>query len=437
MSHLLENNSTNKPLLANQVFLGSPVLIDPSQITASVSFSTDAPGQLEFLHSQNGVDFFNFEDSFQYFGDSHNRQVSLKGLYVRIKYTNGPINQTSFLLFTRLLTTQNDDMNVNVDYRHDSILCYANEGGFDIRSLTAELDSVSIPAIEACITGTSLNVNITNQSGLNNVNLFDGYGNPISSVEGALNVTASITVPHLNYTTDSVSIGGTLPALTFAHDAVNVSGSSVTVSGSVSVSNQLSNYATATNQTTTNGKLDTINTTITNKRNNALTDSIQIYGSNGVTNKPFIQDNFQSLIVNSVDNSINESPYDLLTQGPTLWADSTPAGNPFFADPNGREGWYYDNQSNIANRSNVYWYANTPTGNFKENNMSFAQLSGMYCIITNDYVSIPALNNPIMIVYSQPTGTNDFIPGFAHSSWAYSLNNVNVAKLRKGESVML
>jgi hypothetical protein len=54
-----------------------------------------------------------------------------------------------------------------------------------------------------------------------------------------------------------------------------------------------------------------------------------------------------------------DSTYDLSINGATLWADSTPVTNPFLADPNGREGWYYDNFSNIANKSNIYWYANT------------------------------------------------------------------------------
>jgi hypothetical protein len=143
------------------------------------------------------------------------------------------------------------------------------------------------------------------------------------------------------------------------------------------------------------------------------------------------------IIVDPINNSINECPYDLLINGPTLWADSTPLVNPFFADPNGREGWYYDNFSNAANVSNIYWYANPVSGNLQENDMTFAQLSGMYCIITPDYVENGGLTNPIMAIYSQPTGTNDFIPTFAHSRWSYSLSNINLVKLRKAETIIL
>jgi hypothetical protein len=147
--------------------------------------------------------------------------------------------------------------------------------------------------------------------------------------------------------------------------------------------------------------------------------------------------NNNSLVVDTIDNSINEAPYDLILNGPTLWADSLPAGNPFFSDPNGREGWYYDNLSNASNRSNIYWYGNPTTGNLQENDMTFSQLSGMYCIVTNDYVENASLTIPTMGIFSQPTGSNDFIPGFAHSRWVYQLNALNRSKLRKGETLLL
>jgi hypothetical protein len=179
--------------------------------------------------------------------------------------------------------------------------------------------------------------------------------------------------------------------------------------------------------TVTHTKLDTLNTTVSTKHLNNTTDSVTVSGTVAISNDIIIVDN-----INNTD-----APYDLLINGPTLWADSTPAGTPFFADPNGREGWYYDNFSNIANVSNIYWYANPVSGNLQENDMTFAQLSGIYCIITPDYVENGALTNPIMAVYSQPTGTNDFIPTFAHSRWSYSLSNTNIAKLRKSETIML
>jgi hypothetical protein len=179
--------------------------------------------------------------------------------------------------------------------------------------------------------------------------------------------------------------------------------------------------------TVTHDKLTTLNTTVTNKHLNSSTDSISVSGTVAISNDIIVVDN-----INNTD-----APYDLIINGPTLWADSRPLVNPFFADPNGREGWYYDNFNNIANVSNIYWYANPVSGNLQENDMTFAQLSSLYCVITPDYVENGELTIPFMGVYSQPTGTNDFIPTFAHSRWVYQLNATNRAKLRKAETVLL
>jgi len=42
-----------------------------------------------------------------------------------------------------------------------------------------------------------------------------------------------------------------------------------------------------------------------------------------------------------------------------------------------------------------------------------------------------------MGIYSQPTGTNDIAPGFAHSRWVYQLSSADRAKLRKGETILM
>jgi hypothetical protein len=246
----------------------------------------------------------------------------------------------------------------------------------------------------------------------------------------------------------------TLKEVVTAVKAINLNVGDI-ILGDISVqSNDTTTHAKldVTNSTigTSNNKLDTINTTITNKHLNKTLDSVDISGQRvdisgqrvdisgqtlNVSGSVSINNN--SLVVDPINNSINEAQYDLIINGATLWADSLPAGNPFYADPNGREGWYYDNLSNESNRSNIYWYGNPTTGNLQENDMTFSQLSDMYCIVTNDYVENGELTIPIMLIYSQPTGSNDIIPGFSHSSWAYSLTNTNVTKLRKGECVML
>jgi len=300
-------------------------------------------------------------------------------------------------------------------------------------------------------------------------------------------LNTTVTNKHLNITNDSVSVGCDIIEVGAVSDIYNkkalVNASNVYAynSGSSSIETITFSNSSYVETEETKNRLDTTailvdsvnnenkirikpaNSTMDSTYNGVVTDSI-LFGtkSNGdivgvaLTNDKEIKvsANISNtsievtgsidanitndvIVVDPINNSINEAPYDLLLNGPTLWADTTPLANPFFADLNGREGWYYDNFSNIANKSNIYWYANPVSGNLQENDMTFAQLSGMYCIITPDFVENGSLTIPTMGIYSQPTGTNDFIPGFAHSRWVYQLNSTNLSKLRKAETIIL
>ena len=290
------------------------------------------------------------------------------------------------------------------------------------------------------ITGYALNSAV--------VDVKDAINNKyLSSVNDSVLVSGSVNVsnPISNYATQTTlasadtkldfikTYTSKINDITYTANNLNVNVSNLpsiqTVNGTVAISNQISGYSLDATTQSTNTKLDTLNTTLTNKHLDTTTDSVSVSGSVSISN--------ESLVVDTINNSVNEAPFDLIINGATLWADSLPAGNPFFSDPNGREGWYYDNLSNASNKSNIYWYGNPTTGNLQENDMTYSQLNNMYCIITNDYVENGSLTIPIMVVYSQPTGTNDTIPGFAHSSWAYALTNLNVPKMRKGETIML
>jgi hypothetical protein len=226
-------------------------------------------------------------------------------------------------------------------------------------------------------------------------------------------LNTTLTDKVLNKTTSSIDISGQTVAISnTAFESSNIAQTPL-----------ITGFALETTQTTTNSKLDTLNTTLTNKHLDKTTDSVDITNQN----------------IN-VNLTVEGTSYDLIEQGSTLWADTTPVVNPFIADVLGREGWWYSNLGNIANKSNVYWYANPPTGapgGFQENDMTFAQLSGFYSVLTCDFVDNGSLTIPIFSVYSQPTGTNDIIPTFAHSRWAYSVSNADRAKFRKGETVLL
>jgi hypothetical protein len=226
-------------------------------------------------------------------------------------------------------------------------------------------------------------------------------------------LNTTLTDKVLNKTTSSIDISGQTVAISnTAFESSNIAQTPL-----------ITGFALETTQTTTNSKLDTLNTTLTNKHLDKTTDSVDITNQN----------------IN-VNQTVEGSSYDLIEQGSTLWADSLPTPNPFVADLLGREGWWYSNQGNVANKSNIYWYANPPTGDpsgFQENDMTFSQLSTMYSVITCDFVDNGSLTIPTMGIYSQPTGTNDIAPGFAHSRWVYQLSSADRAKLRKGETILI
>jgi len=312
----LENNSTNKLLLANEFFLGTTAKIPPEYITAQVSFNVaGSDGTLEFLHSFDGLYFQTYGDSFHYEVGEHSRQVALKGSYFRVKYINGNANQTNFHLHTRIGTTLNDDMNVNIDYRYDSISVVAGGTGLNTRLLDVNTDSISIPNIEACITGgNSLNVNITGGSLVigSDTNIFASNGDILTATSGGLDVHVDnfSDIPHLNSTTDSVSI----PPLSAVKDSVTaVISGTVPVSGSVSLINQITGYSTSTLQTSSNNLITTSNNLLTDIKNKTLdsnSDSVTVYagGENGLNIR------YLSGTVDSVD--VGLSTYAFSNQNP-------------------------------------------------------------------------------------------------------------------------
>ena len=271
------------------------------------------------------------------------------------------------------------------------------------------------------------------------------------------NKTLSKTTSSIDISNQSINIGnfpatqavsgsvnvGNFPTTQAVSGSVNVGNFPATqpVSGSVSISSLPAIAITNTSFEVSNFPTTQAVSGSVNVGNFPTTQAVS--GSVNVGNFPATQAVSGSVSINNslidVNNigSITDAPFDLLLNGPTLWADSTPLVNPFTADPNGREGWYYDNFNNIANLSNIYWYANPVSGNLQENDMTFLQMSGMYCVITCDYVENGSLTIPTMTIYSQPTGVDDIIPNFAHSRWIYQLNATNRAKLRKAETIML
>lgn len=83
-------------------------------------------------------------------------------------------------------------------------------------------------------------------------------------------------------------------------------------------------------------------------------------------------------------------------------------GQPGVEDANFRAGWYYQNMA-AGQKINWYFHDGTITNVEKQN-------FNAYAVVTFDSVS----SLPILAVYTTPTGTNDAMPGFAHSRYIYS-----------------
>ena len=90
-----------------------------------------------------------------------------------------------------------------------------------------------------------------------------------------------------------------------------------------------------------------------------------------------------------------------------VYADAQPGKE----DESLRPGWYYKNTT-AGQKINWYFFDGV-----NQANVSLGDFSA-YAVMTFDSVS--PVKSPILAVYTMPTGTNDVMPGFAHSRVIYS-----------------
>jgi hypothetical protein len=123
--------------------------------------------------------------------------------------------------------------------------------------------------------------------------------------------------------------------------------------------------------------------------------------------------------------------YDLSART-TLSPDTVPA---YSAPPSGipaSEGWYYKNTS-AGNVSQLYYYANQ-SSQTRNHDYTISSIQSQWAVVRllnlNSGTSLPFL-----VVYSQPEGSGDILPGFARSSWVYQV--ATGQELRLGEKVLI
>jgi hypothetical protein len=107
-------------------------------------------------------------------------------------------------------------------------------------------------------------------------------------------------------------------------------------------------------------------------------------------------------------------------------------GEPGVKDPSPliRDGWYFQNQTN--EKINWYFFDGNPLNPTYQGAIAQEDFS-TFTVITFDSLA----SNPILAVYSLPTGTNDVIPGFAHSRWTYQVPNVVFNTLQVGKKYLI
>jgi len=191
------------------------------------------------------------------------------------------------------------------------------------------------------------------------------------------------------------------------------------ISGTVTVDNQISGFSTESKQ-------DTL-ITETQNSNVAQYGQLAIIAEAGEISTSYLQG--ISTKLSGLPRGTASYTLDAKT---TLAPDTVPA---YSVPPNSipaSDGWYYKNLV-LGNTSQLYYYANiaTQTKNYDyQINSVQSQFAVVRILNLNAVTSLPFL-----VVYSQPQGAGDNIPGFARSVWVYQIKSTE--ELRLGEQVMI
>lgn len=130
----------------------------------------------------------------------------------------------------------------------------------------------------------------------------------------------------------------------------------------------------------------------------------------------------QKLTFNSVNVKMNQVAPTLIYSSPLIYADGhEPATSLAIRNTYGYSGWYFKNAPpNTAPTNKINWYF--PPAN--PTITTVADLKGVSVSFFNG-VNTSADNCLFLTILTRPTGTNDYAPGFYHSSNTYVFNSGN------------
>jgi 2C-methyl-D-erythritol 2,4-cyclodiphosphate synthase len=116
----------------------------------------------------------------------------------------------------------------------------------------------------------------------------------------------------------------------------------------------------------------------------------------------------------------------------TLAPDTVPAYSAPPAGINPSEGWYYKNVES-GNTSQLYYYANQASQT-QNHDYTISAIDSQWAVVRILNLD-SSVATPYLVVYSQPQGSGDIIPGFARSRWVYRISSGQ--ELRLGETVVI
>lgn len=381
-------NSFFKDIQAYEVLKG---IVDKPQNknTLKITISTNVEGILKIFHSLDGKTFNHYNDIFTVNSDTH-KQVSLKGKYYYIQYENGDESQEGFKLYTTLTEIINNELDVN-------------------------LNSNDIVTVEGLHFDASGNLKVTGISG-------GGSGGDASASNQVLQLTEAeqtndkldtLNSNVIKCDTDNIVIDSSNPVqvVNLAKVENTLNNAFLTVDAlqnlNVKVSNQIDLSTLATQETLAEIKTELTNNMPTKENQIEIGETVQT---------------IEDLMLN-VDYT--QGYADIYTDAVTLGADS----NPSFTTHPTLDGWYYQNTA-LNGASNLYFYANSG-GQQKQHKVSELYSSYVVCNLLNTSNSV---NTPFLVVYSKPTGTNDYAPWY-HSKWIYKIPNASI--ISAGQEFMM
>jgi hypothetical protein len=347
-------NNTFVPLNAGGLWQGRAEVVNKYNV-ACVSCASDTDGLLSLLQSQNDINY-DFAMSYNITaGIPFNLNDRIKAKNYRVMFENTSASNQTYL---RITTTYKDDIRDNLD----------------IRPLESTKDSLSIPALDACIVDNKLVVSIESvtvtgvtvdisgqtveiggQTVKSQIYDYNDYaitsqlvgskrGLDVNNI-GTVRAYEGTTIKEIGAFTDShnkVNLQTYDDALNDKINSSDIIGEDTgaikvyvsntannpvkcDVSGQSMIVNTISGYSTSVLQTNTNDKLDTLNVS-------ALA----------------INDNVDKLVDRAGDIQANI----YYTEGAQIWADSAPVPTVNVLDPN---GWLYTN-TNTGNAMNLYYF---------------------------------------------------------------------------------